>query len=226
MHAMKTCALLAAAVLLASSGPARAQHCAPLYETWLSDVSLEHVEHSLRIHVRFAKEGGAGPKDAYQGYLVAYLARDEAKVPAPPPGDVLDPKVALVLHTQVMRRNEKRDARGPWTWDLDCTIKDEELVDKLIALGNLGEKDREARDLWFYYKDRIRLAVFVPFLEDEKYSVLEGLPKERHECNYEADRALVFQALPYGLQFLVSRSADTNGRVWVRVRSDKPRQQE
>ena len=62
----------------------------------------------------------------------------------------------------------------------------------------------------------------MPFLDDAKYSTIDGLPEHRHECNYDDDRALVFQALPYRLQFLVSRSPDTNGRVWLRVYSDKP----
>lgn len=219
---MPTHAALAAALLLAVT--ARAQHCAPLFETWLSETRIEHVEHQLKIHVQFAKHGGAGAKDAYQGYLVAYLDRDEAKVPAAT-GDVIDPAVALVLHTQVMRRNGKAGAPGPSTYDLDCTIADQDLVDKILALGKLGEQDRDASGSWDFYKHHIRLAVFVPFLDDKKYSVLDGLPEQRHECNYENDRALLFQALPCRLQFLVSRSPDTNGRVWVRVRSDKPRPQ-
>ena len=38
---------------------------------------------------------------------MAYLDRHADKVPAAAPGELLDPKAALVLHTQVMRRNEK-----------------------------------------------------------------------------------------------------------------------
>lgn len=217
---MNTFHLFTAAVLLLPL-PVAAQHCAPLWETWLSEVSVKHVDDSLKIHAQFAKEGGAGDKAAYQGYLIAYLARDEAKVPAPT-GDVLDPQVTLVLHTQVMRRNEKDGAHGPWTYDLDCTVKDQELVDRMIALGKLGEQDRDHGTNWYDYKDRIRLAVFVPFLDDETYSVLAGLPADRHECNYEQARALVFQALPYRMAFRVSRAPDTRTRVWLLVRSDNP----
>ena len=212
--------LLAITVLLLSVA-VPAQHCAPLYETWLSEVAVKHVDDHLKVHVQFAKEGGAGDKTAYQGYLIAYLARDEAKVPAAA-GDLIDPKVALVLHTQVMRRNEKDGSPGPWTYDLDCTVKDQELVEKLIELGKLGDQDREQGTNWHDFKDRIRLAVFVPFLDDPKYSVLEGLPADRHECNYERARALVFQALPYRMQFRVSRSEATRTSVWLMVRSDKP----
>jgi len=222
MAAHRLAVAAAVAALLLAARSLHAQHCAPLYESFLAEVSVKKVDDRLRIHAQYAKEGGAGPKDAYQGYLIAYLDRDAASVPGAAPGDVIDPKVALVLHTQVMRRNEKADATGPWTYDLDFSIACAELVDKVLAYAALGAKDRSEDRLWHYYRHRIRLAVFVPFLEDAKYSVLEGLPKERHECNYDSERALVFQALPFGLQFLVSRSPDTKGRVWLRVLGDKP----
>lgn len=203
------------------------QHCAPLYQSFLSEASIRTVraeqpaDDRLQIHVQYAKEGGQAPA-AYQGYLVAYLDRDVGKVPAAAPADVLDPKLALVLHTQVMQRREKEDAPGPQTYDLDFEIRWEELVDKVIAHAQLGAADREDWPNWHHYKDHIRFALFVPWLEDKKYAVLPGLPEKRHECNYLGTRALVFQELPTRVLFLVSRDSGTRGRVWLQLRSDQP----
>ena len=99
-------------------GVLRAQCCAPLYQTYLSEFSMrvERAENpnadTLRIHVQYAKEG-ARAAAAYQGYLIAYLDRDAGKVPAPAPADVIDPSRVVVLHTQLMKRREKDDSPAP-----------------------------------------------------------------------------------------------------------------
>ncbi|MBX3461621.1 MAG: hypothetical protein KF830_00480 [Planctomycetes bacterium] len=215
------------AALLLAAGAVRAQHCAPLYDCYLSQSWVQKLPAEpesadrLRIRAQFAKEGGAGDKPAYQGYLVAYLDRNADRVPAAAPADLLDPKAAVVLHTQLMRRNEKEGVPGPWTYDLEFTIRGEDLVDRLIAHAGLGAEDREDRGHWHHYVDRIRFAVFVPWLADAKYSVLGGLPDDRHECNYEHARALLFQELPFRVQFSVSRSTDPRAFVWIRVRSER-----
>ena len=207
-------------------GNLRAQHCAPLYQTYLSEVSVrveradQPADDRLRIHVQYAKEGGRDPA-AYQGYLVAYLDRNAGKVPAPEPADVLDPTVMVVLHTQLMQRREKENTPGPQTYDLDFEIRCEELVAKMLAHGRLGADDRDDVAGWHHYKDHIRFALFVPWLEDKKYSVLPGLPEKRHECNYERTRALVFQELPTRARFQVRPEEGTRGGVRVNLRSGR-----
>ncbi|MCA8965046.1 MAG: hypothetical protein KDC48_09160 [Planctomycetes bacterium] len=218
-----------------------AQHCAPLYESYLSEVTIKRVraekpsDDTIRIHAQYAKEGG-DPPPAYQGYLIAYVDRAADKVPAAAPADIIDPKAALVLHTQLMKLHSPGssalDASGrgngsekaedvPWTYDLDFEIRCEELADKVIAHAKLGEKDREDWTNWYHYKDHIRFALFVPWLDDAKYSVMEGLREDRHECNYFDDRALLFQELPFRVRVLTSRSKTTRGRVWLQVNSER-----
>lgn len=207
-------------------GALRAQHCAPLYQTYLSEVSMR-VEESekpaddmLRIHVQYAKDGGQMPA-AYQGYLIGYLDRNAGKVPAPAPAELLDPTAMVVLHTQLVKRREKDNTPGPHTYDLDFEIRCKELVEKLVEHGKLGAADRRDMNGWHHYKDQIRFALFVPWLEDEKYSVLPGLPADRHECNYQHARALVFQELPTRAEFKVSHDEKNRGPVWVMLRSNQ-----
>jgi len=202
-------------LLIALSQAAQAQHCPPIYQSFLSKVSVEWQKHTLRLQAEYTKSGGV-LHDAYQAYVVAYLDKDRKQVPAAKGKDVLDPKATLVLHTQVIKRN----AKG--TFALDYSIGDEDLVKRVIKHMKLGEKDRAEMRHWDEYKDEIRIAIFVPFLDDKKYSNLKGLPKERHECNYDDDRALIFQTLPYRFTFMTSRSEDTAHTVWVRINGDKP----
>ena len=218
---MRPTHLIAAGLCLLSS--LRAQHCAPLYQTYLSEVSMRIVraerpaDDKLRIHVQYAKEGGQDPA-AYQGYLIAYLDRNAAKVPAPAPAEVLDPTAMVVLHTQLMKRREQANSPGPQTYDLDFEISCEQLVQKLVEHGKLGAADRDDVNGWLCYRDQIRFALFVPWLEDKEYSVLRGLPEDRHECNYLRSRALLFQELPTRAGFKVSHDEANRGHVWVMLR--------
>jgi len=179
-------------ILLAMCQPVVAQHCAPIYESYLNAISLERSEDGIEFRVQYKVRGGAG-QDAYQAYVLAYLERDAARVPAPSPGDYIDKSVAFVLHTQLIKRNEKG------VFDLEYQIDGNELAKKMIAHRRLTESDRMENGGWGVYRDRVRIAVFVPWLDDEKYSVIEGLPEDRHCCNYSHAPELLFQTLPYRL---------------------------
>lgn len=61
----------------------------------------------------------------------------------------------------------------------------------------------------------------MPWLEDVKYSVLPGLPENRHECDYHNTRALVFQELPTRAAFQVSHDETNRRPVWVMLRSNQ-----
>ena len=65
-----------------------------------------------------------------------------------------------------------------------------------------------------FLNDQIRLAIFVPFLEDKRYANSDGLPDDRHECNYQSDRALVWQELPYQLKVSYKKDRETNERQY------------
>jgi len=128
---------------------------------------------------------------AYYAHRLSYLVKNEHRVPAPLPAGFIDKQVVRVLHTEVVEQNKDG------SYDFDLQLNMTELAQKIIGLGHFTEKDRKVYGGWGSFKDRFRLAVFVPFLEDSTYSVLDGLPEDKHECNYNDDRALLFQPLPY-----------------------------
>ncbi len=197
---------------------ARAQHCAPIVESYLSEISVQRDRDATRFRLEYRKSGGRR-QPAYQVYVVAFLERDGAKVPAPPPGPVLDKEAALVVHTQVVRRGKDGG------YALEFTLNDDALAKRLIEHFRLTEKDRAENGGWGAYNDRVRVAVFVPFLEDRTYSNLDGLPEERHECNYHRDRALLFQVLPhrFSLHFGVVKDVRLEpGKHRVEINGDKP----
>lgn len=176
------------------------QHCPPIGSSYLSEISLKsHKQGELTLRVEHIKTGGR-LKESYQFYLLAYLAKDSKTLPTPPEegqksryGDeMFTEATSVVLDTSVV----KRTADGYYKYSV--TKNSAELAEELKS--KLLEKSKKTVDGgWGRFEDRIRLAIFVPFLEDERYANLEGLPENRHECNYSGDRALVWQELPYNL---------------------------
>lgn len=189
---MNSFSLMRMGVLLALCQPAVAQHCAPVMESYLSEIALKKSEEILNLQLTYTIEGGAG-QDAYQAYLVAYLERDSAKVPASSPEDFLNPAKTFVIGTQLVKRNEDGD------FDFDFVVDGNELAKNITAHRGLAEGHRIENGSWQIYQDRLRIAVFVPWLDDKKYSVIAGLPEKRHCCNYTNAPALLFQTLPYRL---------------------------
>jgi len=161
-------------------------------ESYLSQISIKHNEkhQALDLNVEYSKIGGA-TKPKYQIYLLAYLVKNEHRVPAPLSADFIDKQVVRILHTEAVEQNKDG------SYDFDLQLNMTELAQKIIELGRLTEDDRDAHGRWGFYKDRFRLAVFVPFLEDRIYSVLDCLPEDKHECNHDGRRTLLFQPLPY-----------------------------
>ena len=210
-------ALLSCVVLMVT--PARAQHCPPIVESYLSQISVKHdsKDQALDLKVEYSKTGGQ-PKPKYQIYLLAYLEKNEHRVPAPLPADLIDKHVVRVLHTQAVERNKDG------TYEFDLRLDMNELARKVIDLGHLTDKDREAPGGWGYFKDRFRLAVFVPFLEDRTYSVLDSLPKDKHECNYTRRRAPLFQQLPcaFSVHFgIVQAVQRAEGDYYIQINEAK-----
>lgn len=186
--------LLRSGALLAMCQPAPAQHCAPVYESYLNEISLKGDDGNLQLQMQYTLEGGAG-QDVFQAYLIAYLERDADLVPVRGDGDTLDPKVLLVLDTQLVKRNEEG------VFPLSFSIDGSQLAQDIINHRDLTEQDYLVIGGWAAYRDRLRLAVFIPTLEDHKYSVLEGLPEDRHCCTTTDVAALLWQTLPYRLSF-------------------------
>ncbi len=157
----------------------------------MSLVSVKQLNESLRVVVEYRKQGGR-QKNAYQAYLLAYLDKNAAHIPAEAPKDAIDTSEVLVLHTQVVERNKAGD------YEMEFTIAADVLVRSAINHGIFVERPNSetAASGFHQYDDKLRLAIFIPFLDDEKYSVLPGFPEDKHECNYLNERALLFQPLP------------------------------
>jgi len=186
--------------VFASESSSHAQHCLPIGSSYLSEISLKSLEKGkITLRVEHLKTGGRR-KDSYQFYLLAYLDRNSEKFPTPLKkgernkyGDqMFDESLSVVLDTSIAQRNEK----GFYVYSMAKNSAElaDELKTKLLA-----KSAKTVDGGWGRFEDQIRLAIFVPFLEDERYANLKGLPKDRHECNYANDRALIWQELPYRL---------------------------
>jgi hypothetical protein len=219
-----------ALVLCCSWSPfLRAQHCAPILDSYLSSVSLDRTaEDQFELSIRYHKSGGKA-MTAYQIYLVAFRARDVAKFPVPLEGanprvlgeTLIDPSCTVILDTKLIRRDDE----GKYTYEY--SVDSEKLAEKMVK--SLFKEEGETQDLkrWQPIGDPIRLAVFVPFLADRKYSNDAAFPQDddaRHECNYGNWRALLIQELPFELSLVSNRDMETlevpKGPPWLlRIKS-------
>lgn len=222
--------MLLAFILVFSWNPfVAAQHCAPILDSYLSSVSLDRIaEDQLKLSIRYCKNGGKA-MNAYQIYLVAYRASDLAKFPPAleesKPRELgeplIDPACTVILDTKLIRRDEK----GDYTYEY--SVDSEALAQKLV--DSLFKEEGVTQDLkrWQPIGDSIRLAVFVPFLADRKYSNDAAFPQDddaRHECNYGNWRALLIQELPFELSLVSNRDMETRqvpkGPPWLlRIKS-------
>ncbi|HKQ79145.1 MAG TPA: hypothetical protein VJ810_35950 [Blastocatellia bacterium] len=196
-----------------------AQHCAPIVESYLSEISVKHVDESIAVRVEYTKNGGQ-PKAKYQAYLLAYLEKNRVEVPAAPPKPVINQDVVVILHTQLIERNQTG------RYDMEVSLNIDELAKKMIKHGQLAEKDQTNYGGWGQYNDKIRIAVFIPFLEDQQYSNLKALPEDKHECNYSHEQALLFQELPYSFSMrfgIVQAVKLKEGRFHIEINGDKPK---
>jgi hypothetical protein len=180
--------------LAAVTEGAQAQHCAGITESYLSEISVKHVKDSLKIKCEYYKQGGR-TKEAYQAYLLAYLDEHANKINQSSGEEFFDPEFVEVLHTQVITRDAEDG------YKLEFAISNEDFAKMLIKKKPIGDKRRSTGG--GFYLDNVRLAVFIPFLEDKKYALLKGLPEDRHECNYSGVKALLFQPLPSSLSIFI-----------------------
>ncbi len=217
-------ALILTCLLLGCCRAALAQHCAPIMESYLSELSVKADEKAFKLRGEYRKLGGQN-KDKYQIYFLAYLDRDADKVPAAPPAAppdekkkpeytaptlVLDPAQVLILHTQLIERNKE----GGYPFEYQIELR--ELADRLLKQDLIIKEGLSKSDKPGTFRGTLRVAVFIPFLEDTKFATLPGLPEDKHECNYTSAPALLYQQLPYtfGLNSFSTRS-------WLHINSDQ-----
>ena len=170
--------------------PLFAQHCPGITESYLSEISVKRTGESIKVAAEYCKSGGR-VKERYQAYLLAYFAKDAGKIFNEGPNETINIEVATVLHTQLIERNEEG------SYLLEFAVPEIELAKIMIRHDQLIHRDKMQMLPGGVFKERFRIAIFIPFLEDTKYSVIKGLPEDKHECNYSRDQALLFQDLPY-----------------------------
>ncbi|MEO1616622.1 MAG: hypothetical protein AAFV88_12270 [Planctomycetota bacterium] len=170
------------------SNQAVAQHCAPLTESYLNRVSIEREKGSIQLRLSYLKYGGSA-KRAYQAYLLAFKHADRDKVNSQTVQQSIEDKLMVTLATQVIRADKNR-LTFPMVWRID----EQALVEKLLTEGHLSKERVKDIGGWKNFDDPLRLAIFIPYLEDSEYSKLDGLPNERHECTYGRS-ALHFETL-------------------------------
>jgi hypothetical protein len=173
---------------LLNSTVALGQHCAPIVESYLQSVAIKRSVGEIAFDIDYKKTGGQR-KEGYQAYILAYSQSNAERVATMTPQEAIETKVASVVHTQLAERQENGCYRIQWALEtrgfVEAMLKDSRLDSQQVNdFGN-----------WKSFKGEIRFAVFIPFLEDEKYSVVKGLPEKKHECNYLQESSLLFDTL-------------------------------
>ena len=166
------------------------QHCAPIIESWLSQISVHHESKSLNIELEYSKRGGQ-IKKAYQIYVIAYLEKDEETVLNESFNNLKNDSLSTILTTDIISRTEKG------TYQYNYSIDVNKLTKLLIKTKLLKEIDKISYGGYGNYKNKFKLIVFIPFLEDKKYSTSWKLQQDKHECNYASHKSLLYQPLPY-----------------------------
>ena len=211
----------AAAFLIASIATVQSlmgQHCPPIAESYLESVSVKHMDEGISLAIDYKKSGG-NRKEAYQAYVVAYSRFDTDKLLAMSPQDAIETKVVSVVHTQLAKRQENG------CYGIQCTLKTRDLVAALLKDSKIDLAEIDDVGGWKSFKGQIRLAVFIPFLEDDEFSIIEGLPDDKHECNYREEDGLIFETLPQTFTFhfgIVQAVRMPEGEYYVQINGNRP----
>ncbi len=160
---------------------ADAQHCAPITESYLSEISVKRIEDGIELKFEYIKDGGQ-IKEAYQAYLIVYSDSNSNKIAKLSPQQAIDAKLLTIIDTQLIKRN--KEGSYEFEYELNTSKFSETLI----------KSERFAR-----VYNHIRIAVFIPFLHDKKYSIIAGLPEDKHECNPRGGSALIFDTIPQKL---------------------------
>jgi hypothetical protein len=195
-----------------------AQHCAPIVESYLQSVSIKHGEGVVAFDLEYKKTGGQR-KDGYQVYILAFSESDTNRIAFMTPQEAIESKTASVVHTQLAKRQQDGCYRIEWTMDTSVFVT-AMLKDSRLDMQQINEFGG-----WKSFKSKIRFAVFVPFLEDEKYAVIEGLPEGKHECNYLDESSLLFDTISqrFSIHFgIVQATKVQEGQYYIQINGHRP----
>lgn len=196
----------------------KGQHCPPIYESYLESITIKHVKDGIALNIDYKKSGGQ-TKDAYQAYVLAYSHFDTDKLLELSPQEAIEAKVVSVVHTQLAKRQESG------CYGIQCLLKTHDLVETMLKDSKLDLKQVEDSDGWKVFKGRVRLAVFIPFLDDKKFSTIDGSPEKKHECNYYGEDGLIFETLPHTLTVhfgIVQAFTIPDGEYYIEINGNRP----
>ncbi len=176
------------AVVMWQASEAVAQHCAPIVESYLQSVLVKHTDDGIAFDIEYKKTGGQN-KASYQAYLLVYSDADAGRIELMSPQEAIESKLVSVVHTQLAKRQDNGCYR------IECALKTQAFVGDMLKDSRLDREQVDNLGGWKAFQGKLRFAVFVPFLDDSKYSVIEGLPENKHECNYRNESGLIFETL-------------------------------
>ncbi|MEM7785842.1 MAG: hypothetical protein AAF623_21015 [Planctomycetota bacterium] len=195
-----------------------AQRDPPIVESYLSSTSVARVDNGLRWNFSYKKTGGQ-IKEAYQYYVIAYSDKNRKQIEELTPQETLAKNFAIVLETKIVKRG--RDGEYKFEFEIETnkfveTLKRENQIanDRISDVGG-----------WKSFNDQIQLAIFIPFLDDQKYSILDGLPEDKNDGNYRGDSALLFETVTQKLQIcfgVVQAVRLKDGQFYLQLNGNRP----
>ncbi len=204
-------------IYIALVNPIIAQHCAPITKTVLREISVIRIDSLLNFQFEFEKSGGQ-IKEAYQVYLLAYLEKNKNDVFKEEKNangwrlkqlvNIYNQNTTVILKRSIIKQSVKYDKTAEATiYGYSESLKIKEIFKKIIVCGKLKNEN----NCWGEFK----LAVFIPFLDDEKHSIDQPLPKDAHECNYEGRSFLILQELNYTFKIYSDGSNKSEEKFFI-----------
>lgn len=205
--------------MLFNSDQLSAQHCAPIVESYLSTIDLTRSEEGLNLSLRYSKTGGRS-KSAYQAYILAYSDKNSAKLVELTPQKAIAEKLVTVLHTQAAKQNEEGN------YEIEFKLNTQDFVELLLKEKQISLDSVTDTGGWKSFDSPIRLALFIPFLDDKQFSRIDGLPEDKHECNYGNKSALFYDSLSTQMQIcfgIVQATRLREGEYYLQMNGRKPK---
>ena len=140
---MGVCRILASllCILIAPQFVFAHQHCPPIIESYLSEISVKHDFESMTIRVEYTKWGGQS-KSKYQAYLLAYLDKHAAQVPAAAPHAVINKEIVVILRTQLIEKRRKKEGEVVDSYAMEVKLDADDLDRLTTGLGIAPEQAR------------------------------------------------------------------------------------
>jgi hypothetical protein len=203
---------------------ARAQRDSPVWDSYLSPISVQAESGSLSADFLFHKNGGPHEHSEHQCYVLLYLKQDEQAILKTVSDAVLvkkkdqdtkpflkmltQRKLVVTLETKVAKRISEDDreykCHSGFCFPFKFKFDNETLLNELDKLANFDAENVTVSGKATWFNDDFKLMVFVP-VNDSVYSTLVS-PKLRKTYDFanvmdDETSILYLRALPYSFGF-------------------------